>query len=139
MLGIDSEFSISVSHALEMWNSSFPSESTIFWLRSVTSRVVMPSRKRSSFSCSPARKIDLVSAMLLADHERNSTRHAAKDYVILPGLQASAGINHGRSRHKEPGISQVAISAVVSRCRVVRVRVRGYRLFLFSVPYQTAS
>lgn len=38
--------------------------STILRLRSATSRVVIPSRNRRSFSCSPARKIDLVSAML---------------------------------------------------------------------------
>src|SRR5882762_9257241 len=113
MLGIDSEFSISVSHALEMWNSSFPSESIIFWLRSVTSRVVIPSRKRSSFSCSPARKVDLVSDMLFETGqsavsfflvnnlyefgvliiEGKSTQHTGQDYVILRRLQTSRSNN----------------------------------------------
>src|SRR6266436_40523 len=52
MLGTESEFSICVSHALEIWNSRLCSELAIFWLNSATSRVVMPSRSRSSFSCS---------------------------------------------------------------------------------------
>src|SRR6267143_103193 len=52
MLGTESEFSICVSHALEIWNSRLCSELAIFWLNSATSRVVMPNRRRSSFSCS---------------------------------------------------------------------------------------
>src|SRR5438874_1443694 len=69
MLGTESEFSISLSHVVETRNSSFPSESTTFWLRSVTSRTVIPSRKRSPFSSSPARKIDLFSGILFERSE----------------------------------------------------------------------
>src|SRR6267378_4288941 len=52
MLGTESECSLCVSHALEIWNSRLCSELAIFWLNSATSRVVMPRRSRSSFSCS---------------------------------------------------------------------------------------
>src|SRR5204862_4937089 len=52
MLGTESEFSICVSHALEIWNSGLPSASAMRWLNSATSRVVIPSRERRSFSCS---------------------------------------------------------------------------------------
>src|SRR5882762_10014026 len=52
MLGTESEFSICVSHALEIWNSVLPSTSAMRWLNSATSRVVMPRRERRSFSCS---------------------------------------------------------------------------------------
>src|SRR5712664_2555716 len=52
MLGTESEFSICVSQALEIWYSGLCSALAIFWLNSATSRVVMPSRSRSSFSCS---------------------------------------------------------------------------------------
>src|SRR6267143_1868149 len=58
MLGIASEFSISVSQGLEMLNSTLPSDSAIFWLSSVTSRVVIRSLERISFSCSPALKMN---------------------------------------------------------------------------------
>src|ERR1700749_540279 len=52
MLGTESEFSICVSHAFEMWNSELSSASAIRWLNSATSRVVIPKRLRISLSCS---------------------------------------------------------------------------------------
>src|SRR5882724_8128686 len=57
MLGTESEFSICVSQALEIWYSGLCSALAIFWLNSATSRVVMPSRRRSSFSCSLGNRV----------------------------------------------------------------------------------
>src|ERR1700675_2504915 len=52
MLGTESEFSICVSHALEIWNSVLPSASAMRWLNSATSRVVIHSLVRMSFNWS---------------------------------------------------------------------------------------
>src|ERR1700682_565454 len=52
ILGMESEFSIWVSQALDIWNSGLPSACAIFWLSSATSRVVIPRRARKSFNCS---------------------------------------------------------------------------------------
>src|SRR5215472_5632170 len=49
---MESEFSICVSQALEIWNSGLPWVSAIFWLSSATSRVVIPRRARRSLSTS---------------------------------------------------------------------------------------
>src|SRR5215467_10326950 len=55
MLGVASVFSISVSHGLETQYSSFLSSCATIELFSVTSRVVIPSRVRTSLSFSPGR------------------------------------------------------------------------------------
>src|SRR5713226_9751297 len=106
MLGIESEFSISVSQGSEILNSIFPSDTAIFWLSSVTSRVVIPSRERISFSCSPARKMSPVPDMV-SEGDNFYARFFGDWHPVKELLRINLGYNQSiklpNQKSKKPG------------------------------------
>src|SRR6267378_5858342 len=94
-------FSICVNHGLEIKNSGFPSASAIVLLKRATSRVLMPSRVRISFSLAPGStssplvQKDLMPTMqngmancLVARHRRNR-RSKRRILMIVAASQAA--------------------------------------------------